>query len=356
MTRQWFILKVFATCLIMAKAAWNKLPNLPKADFGDVTNLNHAELVLVTLNKAYKYNYIKNEWKLWIEHNRALKYEKIAYNKSNHKLYCSGTGGYGRMMIIDTKTENIEQFSPTFDVYDNQYPNLVNVGQDIHVIGGSQCSKHFIWNDESKELDEIFDFSTIENEAIKGVGDEDGNIVMETHSISLSGSDEDFLSGSCLIYVSSQDLLLIFGGPLKNIHQFSLATNTWTVWNDKLDCSFSYGIAVLTNDERYVIIVGSFGSDEIYVLDLRQELLKKSAIRCPESGSHLAAISSNIQMDDLMVNGYIRFIHDEVPPEIVGLILKYYTVEMLHWMAYKKSTIPRGHYMIPVNDIIKFCI
>ena len=323
----------------MSKRSWTKLQNLPEdIKSGDITNLNDNELIIVTSQGAYKYNHTMEEWKLWINLNAFLLNSTLAFNKSNKKLYCCGPWGNGEMVIIDTKSQEINVHNSIFEMEGNQYPCLINVDNQIHVIGGARNTKHSIWNDDKKELEEVFDFATI--------------ITAEINC----------LRGSSLIHVPSKNILLLFGGkknanPLNDIYEYSFANKEWRKWNDGIQFSASYAPAVLTKDERYIIIAGSFdGSvqgNDIFVLNIDEVSLKKSCIKCPQSGSHLIAITSNNEMDDLLVNGYIRFINDKIPMEIIDLMTQYYNMEMLHWIAYETNyKKPKEHHMIPVRDVI----
>ena len=121
----------------------------------------------------------------------------------------------------------------------------------------------------------------------------------------------------------------------------------------------------MTNDEKYIIIVGGQRSDKIHVLDLDKSVLTESWwIRCPESGPNLVVKEDQKMTTDLLVHGYIKtelYYHDMIyiPLDIMNMISRYYGFEeMIHWIYYSKSNTLYGqnqrkdHFTIPINDIL----
>ncbi len=225
---------------------------------------------------------------------------------------------------------------------------MVNVNGCTHLIGGSQNSKHFVWNDLNKSLNPVFDFANIKVPT--------PSITYWSRETTLSGIE--FLRGSCLIHVASQNKLLLFGGDTFNgyynlsyIYEYSLETKVWGKWNDTIQLTCVYAGAVLTDDERYVIIVGGNFSDKIYVLDIIEPSLKRSSIKCPKQGSHLI----NKMGNEFLINTFIKITsnHIEIPMDIIGLVGKYFGNEVLHWIQYNNGdTMKREHYVISFDDIL----
>ena len=141
----------------------------------------------------------------------------------------------------------------------------------------------------------------------------------------------------------------------------------WSCWK-QMKYDYVYSMAVLTCDEKYVILAGGYNenfaeTDDINVLTLDddgQHKLQLSRIKCPHRGPHYIAKTGGGIMDRLLVYGYIRNMMKgldidilKIPLEIMDMITNWYNVEMMHWIQCEGiKTDGKEHYVIPVDDIL----
>ena len=160
------------------------------------------------------------------------------------------------------------------------------------------------------------------------------------------------LRAATVIYHQSRDILLLFGGTLGAILQFSCKTKKWTKWGDKIKVRGDHVMSVLTRDGKCVIIAGGCKSSKIDVLDIDKQCMMKCAIECPQKGPNLMVRTGDKYRDMHLIHGYSRNVKLlEIPVEISNLVLEYFCVEMLHWIGYSTSTCKQPHYQIEISKV-----
>eukprot|EP01084_Bolivina_argentea_P203520 347591_1 len=265
-------------------------------------------------------------------------YHSISHDNINNKLYVLDSGP--KMAIIDVNTKDFEIIPNAF-IERNYSPSLINVENNIHLIGGANNNAHFIWNHKNKLFDQIHEFEQYSN-----------------------------ITNSSVLYVSSRNILVLIGGSSghgADIWIFHLKQEKWKRIKEK--CAWKKTRAILTNDDKYIIIAGSEDDndgDDIYVLNIDNidnVILKKSEVKCPMGGYHhlLKSIVHSVN-DELLVIGFIKWLWNSkefktvellLPPlEIMKLIAKWYAVEMVHWIEWNVGNSENQHYQIPVSCIL----
>ena len=315
---------------------WNQIGTLPSdLSYGYVANIDKDKLMLVASKGVYTFCSASNQWESWIDDAVDINGygDPLTFDDKSNTLYALAAST-SKFIVIDIESRKVGTYyaSPIT----GRWPCIKYVDGNIHVIGGTQSSKHFIWNINAKECKEVFDF-----EAILGL-------------------NTKRLEGCCLIYVATKNVFLLFGGHIKSgdklssVYQYSFIDGQWTKWSDSVTFDGEYAAAILTRDERYVIIVGGASSNDIFILDLKTESIRKSEIECPEYGANLIAKTGDQQRDDHLIHGFVKRTKEiQIPLEIVDLILKYYSREMIHWMKWSGNKKARHHHTISVERILQ---
>ena len=301
-----------------------------------------------------KYNLHSNQWDEVITFTDDL-FEmmdaKIALISKTNKLYLMNNDKYSKqqkMLILDMKTKQLSTRNSISNALNSAF---VNVNGIIHVIGGSNNSKHLTWNPDDNEIKEIYDFAP------------------EFHF-------QDLQWGRS-IYVPSKDVLLLIGaycekdgslGPGIGIWRFHLKLNKWECMINGSDFAYRKVSAALSSNENYVIIacgyLAGFYDDKIYVLDIRNEeeyKLNECAIRSPQRCVSNIVMTGGIK-DEYLVVGWIKelfktleFKQLALPPMyIMELIAKWYNEEEVHWvrMVYGEGYNGNSHFAIGLKHIV----
>eukprot|EP01084_Bolivina_argentea_P306202 529076_1 len=231
---------------------------------------------------VYKYNTLTNEWSVCIEYNKDMEssYHTAAFDVSKHVLY--SYDAQSQLIKINFQTKQI-QISKHFSDMQYIYPSSVIINHQFHVILGQNNNKHLIWNDTKQQFKQIYVF-------------------------------EEFIQGYSnhgLIYISSKQMLLLFGGynhdiksAVDYIYSYSINNNKWTKLNVCLPVPMKGFGYVLTNTEQYVII---FASSSVYVWDLYTMEIKKIQMTVNMTYNYCRAILMyDYIKDECLSYGYIR--------------------------------------------------
>ena len=304
---------------------WDELSAFPKkAKFGNVITINGNQIVYVTVNKAYLYDSTANKIKPWIEYpdRFRLNFPVAAFDKKLQKLYIVGLEKK-RLIIVDIHSKKVETYTKVVvNDRDTRKACMIFAKGSLHLIGGRMNPKHYIWNDDNKKFEPTFDFHPI--------------------------------YGASVVHIPSKDMLLFFGGGnIRQIWQFSFGAKKWTEWGDHIKFAGEYGMSVLTNDEKYVILDGGSRSPKIFILDIDEQCMLNCSITFPERELSLLTKTGDIERDNCLIYGYSRNVKSlEIPVEIINLLVEYYSVEMLHWIQYGSWNSHKQHYQIPVSKIL----
>merc|ERR1712228_82068 len=193
-----------------------------------------------------------------------------------------------------------------------------------------------------------------------------GHVSLENESItcmhdaltSADNSETVSRRAGVAIYVPSKQLILLIGGyddvvgfpPSSDLWIFSLPTQKWRKTQNIQFEGYLFG-AVLTSNERYIVLLGGINDhkhyvDDIFVLDIKNEddskwKLRKSTVKCPKIGRCKALRTGGIDSkDDILINGFIKdcfkmkeFKNIQLPPSyIMKIISMWYDAEMIHWL------------------------
>ena len=344
--------------------AWLKLKCIPTHILkGKITNKNDREFVFASntnpesnLNHddvpdqiyIHKYNVDTNKWYQLFRYPRNLKIrvDSIVMNKEGNKMYL--TTDKHTLLIINTNTKIHD-----FHEHDDEdalylYPRhaICNVNGKMHLIGDEHLT---------------FDEGTDQFTEISNLRDCDSGI-----------------SGYCpeplVIYVSSKEIFISFmykkgwqEDTATAVWTFNLTTKTWHQCHTMKDKVFTIRNAVLTRNEKFVIIIDE--DNKFYVMDIRDDIDYKLSecnikppLECPIA--NMVRTGGAIQ-DEILVHGWIKklfktskFHNMQLPPNyIMKLISNWYSIQLIH-IIYNPDRILKwcpqyhDHYAINVNDIL----
>ena len=150
-----------------------------------------------------------------------------------------------------------------------------------------------------------------------------------------------------LFYLQSKRSLIVFGGrlyentgesiqmQLLKMWLYSICDKKWSEMECKLPYFFSDFGFTITNDERYILVVGGMINDEkstnIYVFDIKDYKWYLSTIESPISAKKSRYIKAAIIDYEKLVHGYLKNEAD-LPLDIIKLIMRCYGSEYLHLM------------------------
>eukprot|EP01084_Bolivina_argentea_P200527 342897_1 len=337
------------------------------------TGLNDREFILISYgflttnsvwNKTHRaqiYSFTHNKvWKKWTNTPRSstnLQDHISAIDKKNKKMYINDHNTVWEINLTDQTYRSFKQKHN----YKQRYAAFVIEGK-FHVFTRNYI---FIWdpNSNNKYWDRvrlIDPFSCMPNSA-------------------------------GIVYVSHLNQLLIIGGKLSTYTHdttneiYSFSINNGNRKHNRIQLTlplpaYGFGYAI-TNDERYVIILGGMtttqvklaytiygggggvtttaGTNNIYVFDIRKMHITKSKVICPMKGKCKAIIPTTKQTDELTVFGYVRnvcsksdFVNFSYPPMcLIALISAYYQNEYLHLIKTHYSRDPE-HWRIKLDHIL----
>eukprot|EP01084_Bolivina_argentea_P006514 12359_1 len=331
-----------------------------------IISLNGNEIICASHNESsiYKLNIDNHQYK-WEKLTTRPKtngfapgrHLKAVFHKTQNKMYLYG--GTEDMYIFDLQSKQWKQISSVRINGEILIEHCIfYANNSIHLIGGDTSASHQIWDTNQERFREVFDFS----------------------------AHYKHIRYGCCVYAPNKQAVFLIGGMISDnptykaincIWQYSLKSGTW---KEMINIPFDYCnvSAVLTDDERYVIIAGGWklgpedanqkGDDAIFALDTNTLELKQSTIKCPKPGSnHL--VKTGVFKAEWIVHGYVKrlfrtnvFQHMEMPPLcIVKKIEAFFSKEMLHWIDYEAryGRFPDSnqkdkykHYVISLAQII----
>ena len=133
----------------------------------------------------------------------------------------------------------------------------------------------------------------------------------------------------------------------------------------KLPISIYYAAEILTTDEKYLILFGGvFGEntmdkiDDIYIVDIMNNLCYKSKIKCPIKAMRLNAyLMVDGDRNELLIEGFVRNCwNDEqfgdmryLSDDVILVIVSYFSADFVH--LFDKSD--GKHWKIPISQVLK---
>ena len=123
-----------------------------------------------------------------------------------------------------------------------------------------------------------------------------------------------------IIFIPKRKELLVFGGwdlwnsiQVDVIYRYNISSGKSEKLDTKLPQRMSQFGHVITNDQRFIIIIGGYGAgvgdtglDTIYILNLDSMEFRQSRVSLPFCGECRAIIMENKDESDKLVHGFIR--------------------------------------------------
>lgn len=348
--------------------SWFKLKPVPRYLCRvTTTSINEKEFLIASSclrqdeeGAIHKYNVKTNEWYKQYKYPIGWEIQKhsIAMNKKENKIYLATYKAEMVIVNIDSKQYRVSQCDINHGYTDCPFINnwwcpvsIVNINSTIHVFVivfnvylDKMTHKHLIFDEETDEYKQIFDFMTTEY------------INNPPHS-----------SIHTKIHVSSKQILLLFiSDSNAHIHQLwilNLKTNVWTK-NETIKYEFQVSCAVLICNQQFIFLYSD--NDTMYVLDIRDNdkyKLSQCIIQTPfkmerHSITYLHATNRGIK-DEMLVFGWINQLFQKpqfhgiaLPPFcIIKLILNLYCIDLIHFIC---DPVENGHthYAINVKHVL----
>lgn len=314
---------------------WTALPRCHFTRFLVTQFVNKEEFIVIPWNNTkypsdgiYKYNLRLNAWIKILNHPDYFEFQPhtIAYDEEKRVIYIQ-TINKTNLFEIDLHKIRLNESKLCRDCIDNVYSAMIVLNGELNVICGTGSNKHYIWDNERKKCNEIYQFND--------------------HKYS------EGLIGHRLIYLKSKNNVLLFGGhffgsnsPSDSIYRFCVVNKEWNKLSIKMPQKLhSFGI-VTTRYNRYVIILGGYDgaslSDDILVFNTQNFKFHRSNIKCPKKANYYAIITNDIEGDNLLTAAYINncyklpmFAHlQHLPFYMVELIAKWVCNQTIYLLKY----------------------
>eukprot|EP01083_Nonionella_stella_P074274 201412_1 len=292
----------------------------------------------------YKYNATSDEWTEWIDYPKSNHFETsvhcAAVDPRNNILYIYNA--QGTLITIDLAQESSLVQNAQSEV--GNYAKCVVISSKLHVIGGNTNNSHF----------------TVDTHDLKTYD--------TRHRFTKHG---DRLYGHCIIYLKSQECVLLMGGEGRVegsdcIYKYSLLNDPedrhWELLEQKLPEPISQFGYIVTNDERQIVIFGGSNftqgsSNKIYILDAIEMKWSTSQIQCPDFARYHALLAGNTYKTELLVYGYINCLYTSrklskysLPVDILSIIRIYSDYEYIHLFQHFGGGL---HWRIPLCDVLQ---
>ena len=323
-----------------------RIPN--KFRLGTITKIDAHRFVYVSYRGLYpdpqdsKGIYIfdirSKQWQLFMRYNDPkTKYYQCIFSPDTNDLYL--IKGRNKITCINIKNKIYSTI-----LVKNVSINMVCVKGEIYFIEKSS-TKHYSFDINSEKTKLVHQFT------------EFSCIIYPT-----------------LIYVQSQDIILLMGGIGEtisnadnnlNIWKFCLKTRKWSKI-ENIEFPYNYCKASLTKHEKYLIIVGSRNiptkiqkRSGFMILDIGNEneyVLTQSKIQLPFAANCTFDMVITDGADgyaDKIVSGFMRENrkYREMPYDIFGIICMFYGTELLHCITLHPEE-NRQHVFIPLSCIL----
>eukprot|EP01084_Bolivina_argentea_P292240 502354_1 len=317
---------------------WISLQSINSANFGGPLKVSDTEWIIITHkrrnNQCMKYNSISNSWTELFQHHSFGSSHTLSFDVKSNKYYI-----FTRDDVIIIHGNNPHAFPPEkYEYKDTDVgitPVSVYINNNFHIIGGFFNTKHIVFDPTTEQYETVHTFNELET----------GN------------------SGPGLVYVSSRNELILFGGFddksnndgwLDSIWIYSFNNNIWKMSDVKLPlpkCDFPY---LLTNNEKYIIIIDKF---DIYYWRFGTTQFKQSNVKCPlDSYAKAAIMTGNAVLDEILVRGVIRNDCEKnnllLPNDVVEIIINWYICEYIHILDPYTETDVIQHWKINIRHII----
>eukprot|EP01084_Bolivina_argentea_P015522 29064_1 len=220
-------------------------------------------------NGFYKYNVINDKWKQYFKYpnGRKLslgwvsmdcKFNKLyVNNKQNQSVITFDLLKYGEMAVHKQNKKINIGGSTKSAIINGKY----------HVIRGNMNDKHLVWNAKDSTFDVVYKWA----------------------------KEESKTAGHALVHIKSKNALLLFGGIQNKIQNdsmwyYSIDKAKWTKLQQTLPYKCSKFAYVLSNDEKYVILLAA-NKNNIDIVNLNTMTFQRSLIKTPTACEYRAIIT-----------------------------------------------------------------
>ena len=347
---------------------WKQLREAPSsmAD-GIITTISPSQFILATywigetnekiIDGLYMYDNDKDEWTLWLKYpqewQEVWSHKFMLDSKRSiaylwHKIELNKPGRFQKINLETKEYETIKDAAIEANVIERE---VVNLQDEIHLIGG-YGTRHVKFDKNTEKFQEIHTFDSFEK-----------------------------MIAPLMVYIASKDVILICGGETTDnkcdvgVREFSLKTRKWRKV-EEVSYNYSGGDALLTKDEKHVILIPSENEDEepmdygvIFILDIMDDGrygLRKSNVQMPVPEVNAFDYDVSIGLlgsckgdsDKLLLCGFVKKVFnygDEwmiVSDDVINLIVMFYQYEMMHVI---KRDIPKSvneHWIIDVPIVV----
>ena len=216
---------------------------------------------------------------------------------------------------------------------------IIYINDDIHIIGGTFSNGHYVFNQKTKQFQQIFEWKC-------------AKFCLIGHKIAfINNNDKKY-----------KPYLLLFGGcdanntPFDQVYIFNINSKIWQPLNVKLPQQLSYFAAAVTTTNDFVIIVGGITqqddiySDNIYIYSIKNKKFSKSMIKAPIAASYQGIIINTINFNLMTV---IKNLYNKisVPIPIFELIRLYCSSYGEYMYLFCYTTRKQKYYKIQVDNL-----
>ena len=306
--------------------------------------INNDELLLLpqkTKSKPqddviWKYHLMNHTWNKMMTYPKDLvstKPHSAVFDKERECVYVCDYESTLYQVNCDTKELIVLSKTANFE----ECPLMFKVNQDIHILGRNK--RYNIFNTISNTLHELqYPVSWH----------------LSPHSVTMKGRNSIITMGT----KREQSGKAVF-----SLIEYSLTKNQWIEWDIKGLNNYLAKI-VKTKNEQYLILFGGWNvekceySKQIYVLDLKMKILRKSSIRLPLRFV-FCSICEKTEIANLLVFGYVNQLWQteeylyiqSLPFYLIKLIEKWICFQYIHLVG--QLQLNCRHWIMNVDDIIK---
>lgn len=325
------------------KAHWQELAALSTShDRHQIGLVDESTLLVNSYDELWCYDCTGDTWeKLKKCDDMDLMHQTISINTHTLKVYIFGDNGY--IYCIQLKNDGGSWSSlgivnkSNNHYHDGSHTASLIIDGQFHIFGGwnPQYKSHFIWNEDKQDLLEIHKFDDID----------------------CSNSYQNALHYHSVVYLKSKNCLLILTEDTNKMYSYSLETNEASLLSLELPVIHTcHTGVVITRNEQYLIIFSPKDKQEIWIIDLNINEIRKSDIKCKHTSVAMVVLRDDLSKSRIIAFGFIRqcwnlkeFSKTRYPEkEIIIMIMTYLVQEIIHVLR------PGKHYCINADDIINF--
>ena len=326
----------------MSQPNWSRIQSFPHRLFSGLLSLDHNEFITapesIHCDGIYKYKIESNQLEKVVDYDQDFisTDHGTTIDAAKKKLFICNS--QKELIEIDLKAKPFAIKYLSKNANFGWYPKIVVVEGTIHILGGSNNSKHLMFNKESAEFREIYQFNLV---GFRG---------FNSHK---------------LLHLKRRKCILCIGANDKSqIHEFSLSNNKWRKWEMTVPAHLPLSAVVTTKNEQFIIFLGGYNykvnecTDIISIYDHQTNKFRESIIKCPKKEQFEAITVNNPKNDSLVTCGFINecfrsstFKHIQpMPHYLVQLISNKVSFEYIHIVQANNG----NHWMLNVDDILCF--